>query len=121
MRLLNDEALDVFIDLLKTSSSFDQSALADIRSLDDADIVYLLYHNVLVMAKQKAGVYDISTIAPLIDSAAQASGEGKMIKLFLEYLRAKADESEGFDKIPYLKSMDVFLNWVNESVSFTKP
>ncbi len=114
MDLMNKDALKVTIDLFKKLPGIDQEAVKSIEELTDDEVVFHLYSNMLVMNKFKNGIYDRTreVITPVVKS----SPYEKIIISYLEYLTKKSKESESFDKIPYLKSIEVFVSWLNNEV-----
>jgi hypothetical protein len=120
MDLINKEASKMTIELFKKSPSFDQDVLISLQGLTDEDVFFHLYSNMLAMDKYNKGIYNLKSIEEFLDSTAKASPEGKVIKAYAEYLAKKASQSESFDKIPYLKSIEVFFNWLSAEVNFVK-
>jgi len=118
MSILNKDGLKQTIDLLSKSPHFDQETLKSFYGLTDDDVVLLLYNAMGAMKKFKSGIYNNST--EVIGSAVKSAPEGKVITAYLEYLTKKSNESEGLDKIPYLKSIEVFVNWLNIEVLVLK-
>jgi hypothetical protein len=114
MNIINKDALKLTTDLLKRSPNFDQEALNSIYSLTDDDVMLLLYNNMVSMNKFKKGLYN--NTAEVIGSVVKSAPEGKTIISYLEYLTKKSNESENLDKVPYLKSIEVFVNWLNAEV-----
>ena len=114
MDLINKDVLKTTIHLFKKSPGFDREALESIQELTDDEVIFHLYSNMLVMNKFKTGRYNDATkvIGPVVKS----SPCEKVIISYLEYLIKKSNESESFDKISYLKSIEVFVNWLNNEV-----
>jgi hypothetical protein len=120
MDLINKDTLDKTIDLYKKIPRIDQEAVESIRGLTDEEVIFHLYSNMLLMSQYKKGIYNLKSVEKDLDSAAKSSPEGKVIKSYAEYLFKKANQSESFDKIPYLNSIKIFFNWMTEEVNFIK-
>jgi hypothetical protein len=114
MDLINKDALKMTIDLFKKSSSFNQDALKSIQGLTDDEVLLLLYNDMNAMNKFKKGTYNGATEA--IGPTVKSSPNEKVIISYLEYLIKKSNQSESFDKIPYLKSIEVFVAWLTDEV-----
>jgi hypothetical protein len=82
--------------------------------MKDDDYFPLIYNDMLAMNKYKTGIY--KDTPKVIGSTIKSSPYEKVIVSYLEYLVKKSDESESYEKIPYLKSIEVFVNWLNTEV-----
>jgi hypothetical protein len=114
MDLINRDTLKILINLLMKKSSFDQETLKSIQEMKDDDYFPLIYNDMLAMNKYKSGIYNDAP--KVIGSTVKSSPYEKLIVSYLEYLIKKSNESESYEKIPYLKSIEVFVNWLNSEV-----
>ena len=73
----------------------------------------------LPMNKYNHGIYEIDLMTNLVNSAAESSPEGKVMKSHFEYLAKKLADCESFDKIPYLNSIEHFFNWMSAEVKIS--
>jgi len=119
MDLMNKDVLKSFIDILiKKYPAYDPEALKSIQKLTDAEVMLLLYNDMAEINKFKKGTYNGA--AKVMGSVIKSSPYEKLITAYLEYLDKKSNESETIEKIPYLKSILVFINWLNDEV-YVKP